>query len=215
MEGGPDLTAWLKKVVFVLHNTYENSVRSVEAPPFELEETGYGGFAIGIKLYFQPYASEKQQNRTHFLQLEPYGNEALQAIQRRDNLVRSEYVEHIEFNEPTEQLFDAMTNDNQWDNQTKGRGKGKVTQAPREKRTVELPDNAPEGSVWSKDAEEKFLKILADAIAKVDTETEEILKRTKETSENAAKQIESNEVNAKLLGVFEKLAPPVPATKRK
>ncbi|KAH0123866.1 hypothetical protein KCU67_g10985, partial [Aureobasidium melanogenum] len=44
LDGGPDLSTWLKKVQFKLHMTYADPSRTVEAPPFQIQETGYGEF---------------------------------------------------------------------------------------------------------------------------------------------------------------------------
>lgn len=49
----------IKKVVFQLHPSFNNPTRSVEAAPFELTETGWGEFEIGMTVYFHPDASEK------------------------------------------------------------------------------------------------------------------------------------------------------------
>ncbi|KAL8654964.1 MAG: hypothetical protein Q9210_001171 [Variospora velana] len=38
----PDLSYFIKKVQFKLHETYTNSLRTIEAPPFEVTETGWG-----------------------------------------------------------------------------------------------------------------------------------------------------------------------------
>jgi YEATS domain-containing protein 4 len=43
-----DLSHVVDKVVFKLHDSFEKPVRVVEAPPFELTETGWGEFEIGI-----------------------------------------------------------------------------------------------------------------------------------------------------------------------
>lgn len=113
----------------------------VENPPFEVTETGWGGFAIDIRLHFQPVVGDKAQWRQHFLQLEPYGSEEQQAQQRADNLVRSEIQEFVEFNEPTETLFDALTDESQWDylngpaaaaQWMRGPGPGNIPPAPPE-----------------------------------------------------------------------------------
>lgn len=48
-----DLSAYIRKVQFRLHESYANSVRMVEKPPFELTETGWGEFDIQVfnKIY--------------------------------------------------------------------------------------------------------------------------------------------------------------------
>jgi YEATS domain-containing protein 4 len=205
---GPNLDSWLKKVVFVLHETFPNPVRTIENPPFVLEETGYGGFFIMVKLYFQQYASEKQQQRQHYLQLEQYGDEKLMAEQKRSGMVRSETVEFIEFNEPTEQLWDALTGDAQWDylNPGKGKGKGRSSNVPHSgERSVGLPDHAPAGSVYSKESEKHLLELLDKAMKQCEQQTAEVLKSSKDVNEQLAKLKEAEEVNARLVALHEKV----------
>lgn len=55
-----DLGVVIKRVVFQLHPSFNNPVRVVEAPPFELSECGWGEFEIGISLFFQSDVCEKQ-----------------------------------------------------------------------------------------------------------------------------------------------------------
>lgn len=45
--------------MFQLHNSFENPTRVVEEPPFELTETGWGEFEIGITIYPHVDAAEK------------------------------------------------------------------------------------------------------------------------------------------------------------
>jgi YEATS domain-containing protein 4 len=208
---GPSLDAWLKKVVFVLHETFPNPVRTVENPPFSLEETGYGGFFIMVRLYFQPYASEKQQHRQHYLQLESYGDEKLMAEQKRSGIVRSETVEFIEFNEPTELLWDALTSDAQWDYlnpANKGKGKGRSIPASlpsNAQRSVGLPDHAPPGSVYSKESERSLLQLLEKAMQKCDEETEAVTAKSKDVADQLTKMKEVEEINSRLQQLHEKV----------
>lgn len=44
--------SYIKKVTFFLHNTFENPRRTIRNPPFEIEETGYGGFDFMIQIVF-------------------------------------------------------------------------------------------------------------------------------------------------------------------
>lgn len=48
-----DISTWVKKVHFKLHDSYENPTRIVQEPPFEITETGWGEFEVVIKIYFQ------------------------------------------------------------------------------------------------------------------------------------------------------------------
>ena len=88
---------------------------AAEEPPFEISETGWGGFQIDVRLHFQPFTGEKAQWRSHYLQLEKYGDDKQQAKQEAAGCVRAEFLEVVQFNEPTELLFDALTDDKQWD----------------------------------------------------------------------------------------------------
>lgn len=105
---GEDISYWLKKVQFKLHETYTNSLRTVESPPFEVTETGWGEFEVVIKLYFVPEASEKPQNLWHALKLHPYGPDAEGQRERKEAIVSENYEEVI-FNEPTEPFYGIMT----------------------------------------------------------------------------------------------------------
>jgi len=47
-----DLSQYIKKVQFKLHESYANQTRIVNKPPFEITETGWGEFEIVIKVFF-------------------------------------------------------------------------------------------------------------------------------------------------------------------
>ena len=110
--------------IMLTSNSFTRSV--VEGPPYEIRETGWGGFQVEVRLFFVPEANAKPESRSHFLQLEPYGDAEAQERQKKEKMVRSEFMDIIEFNEPPEALFEALTSDKQWaDGHTKG-GKGKA-----------------------------------------------------------------------------------------
>jgi hypothetical protein len=88
-----DISFWIKKVTFRLHETYPNPQRSkyesltfyisnstntsclltaIEQPPFEVSETGWGEFEIAIKIYFHAASGEKPITLYHHLRLHPY-----------------------------------------------------------------------------------------------------------------------------------------------
>lgn len=48
-----DLSVFIKKVHFKLHDSYGNCNRTVTKMPYEVSETGWGEFEIVIKIYFQ------------------------------------------------------------------------------------------------------------------------------------------------------------------
>ncbi|GAA5940384.1 YEATS domain-containing protein YAF9 [Sporobolomyces koalae] len=70
--GADDLSYMIKKVTFKLYETYKNPLRTIEQPPFEVTETGWGEFDIIIKVFFQPEASEKPLTLNHHLKLHPW-----------------------------------------------------------------------------------------------------------------------------------------------
>ncbi|QEU58201.1 Yaf9 [Kluyveromyces lactis] len=112
---GEDISYFIKKVVFKLHETYPNPVRVIEAPPFELTETGWGEFEINIKIYFADVSNEKMLNFYHHLRLHPYINPETKEIERSndesevpEDEVKAVYFDEIVFNEPVEQFFQLL-----------------------------------------------------------------------------------------------------------
>ncbi|KAM0793103.1 hypothetical protein ACM66B_000584 [Microbotryomycetes sp. NB124-2] len=70
--GADDLSYFIKKVTFKLHETYAQPLRTIERPPFEVTETGWGEFDIVIKIFFVPEAAEKPLTFSHHLKLHPW-----------------------------------------------------------------------------------------------------------------------------------------------
>ncbi|QLG70347.1 hypothetical protein HG535_0A02860 [Zygotorulaspora mrakii] len=102
-----DISYIIKRVVFKLHDTYPNATRTVEAPPFELTETGWGEFEINIKIHFVDEANEKLLNLYHHLRLHPYNNINPDYPQKTDE-ISSIYYDEIVFNEPNEDFFKIL-----------------------------------------------------------------------------------------------------------
>lgn len=190
VDGGPDMSTWLNKVQFSLHETYPNNKRMIANPPFEVRETGWGGFTVEIRLYFQPFVGEKHAVRSHYLYLEPYGTAENAERQRTANLVKAEILDFVEFNEPTEVLYAALTDDErQWPAEGTGRGKGKGAAAAaaqaaaqrkaagQEERSVELPERGTERNPYSKQMEETFIRLFKQAEVDVDKQIEELSKK--------------------------------------
>lgn len=69
-----DPSYFIKKVVFKLHDTYTNPSRTIEAPPFEVTETGWGEFEIAIRIFLAPVSGEKPLQIYHHLRLHPYNH---------------------------------------------------------------------------------------------------------------------------------------------
>ncbi|KAB8069444.1 yeats family-domain-containing protein [Aspergillus leporis] len=166
---GEDISYWLKKVQFKLHETYAQNVRTIEQPPFEVSETGWGEFEIQIKLYFVPESMEKPQTLWHSLKLHPYGPDAEGMKERRDQVVSQNY-EEIVFNEPVEQFYDLLT--------------GGATPAQPQK---EIPPTESPGNPYSKATESKEMDRLAEAGKTVEQlikeEKERLIEREKKLAE--------------------------------
>lgn len=236
VPNGPALTPWLKKVTFILHETFPNSSRTVEnvnpaTGGFELQETAYGGFFINVKLYFQSYAAEKWQQRSIYLQLEPYdaglpvkpGEETQSQRQHRENKVVSEVVEIIEFNEPTEALWDQLTSETQWDYLKpqpgqRGKGKGRASMGSADARAAgpldtsalnatELPARGPAGQLWSKEAEDLIVAQLEQAGDGADNAYEKTMERSKDMNNLLGTLKEGAAINEKLKELFETIPP--------
>lgn len=184
LEGGPDITTWLKKVQFKLHHTYADASRTVETEPFEVHETGYGEFEIELRLYFDSTSGEKAQYRFHRLRLEPYGDEAQQQKQREKNLVLAETCEIVEFNEPSQEFFAKLTSEDQFGHLRKksaggkggGKGRGKGTKIEYEgdkEPSANLPEKGSENVPWSREMERKVLDMLKDAQRELDVSIEQ------------------------------------------
>lgn len=47
--------SFIRKVVFLLHESFNNPTRFIKDPPFQVTETGYGGFMMPIKIHFNGF----------------------------------------------------------------------------------------------------------------------------------------------------------------
>ena len=111
---GQDLSSYIKRVVFKLHETYPNPNRTVDHPPFELRESGWGEFEVAIKIYFNSICGEKSVTLYHNLKLHPYPPEVVSLnagapVTTKEGRVESILYEEIVFNEPTEKMFRLLT----------------------------------------------------------------------------------------------------------
>lgn len=98
-----DISYYIKQVVFKLHDTYPNATRVINAPPFELTETGWGEFDINVKIHFVEEANEKVLSFYHRLRLHPYD-----MTQPNQDEIRSIFFDEVVFNEPNEQFFQIL-----------------------------------------------------------------------------------------------------------
>ncbi|XP_017248865.1 transcription initiation factor TFIID subunit 14b isoform X2 [Daucus carota subsp. sativus] len=102
-----DLGAVVKRVVFQLHPSFNNPVRAVESPPFELSECGWGEFEIAITLYFHADACDKPLTLFHHLKLYSEDEPGTQSIKKP---VVVESYDEIVFPDPSENFFARVKN---------------------------------------------------------------------------------------------------------
>lgn len=154
-----DVSYYIKQVVFKLHDTYPNPTRIVTAPPFELTETGWGEFDIGIKIHFVDAANEKVLNFYHRLRLHPYD-----MSKPSQEEIESVFYDEIVFNEPNERFFQVLMT-----------RPGNL-----------LPSNKTDASPFSKQLELEEIKRIDDGVVEVDKQIEELKGQLEEKLKTAA-----------------------------
>ncbi|KAK4479917.1 hypothetical protein RD792_017897 [Penstemon davidsonii] len=97
-----DLGVVIKRAVFQLHPSFNNHIRVVESPPFEVSECGWGEFEIGISLIFHNDVCEKQLNLYHHLKLYSEDDSGPQSIKKP---VVVETYNEIVFPDPSEDFY--------------------------------------------------------------------------------------------------------------
>ncbi|KAJ6645674.1 YEATS domain-containing protein 4 [Pseudolycoriella hygida] len=106
-----DMSSYVKKVHFKLHESYANPNRIVSKPPYEVTETGWGEFEVVIKLHFHD-PTERPVTLYHILKL--FQSPIVDGTSGdggdgKKGLV-SESYEEIVFQEPTQLMQHYLTN---------------------------------------------------------------------------------------------------------
>ncbi|CAG9765799.1 unnamed protein product [Ceutorhynchus assimilis] len=101
-----DMSGYVKKVHFKLHESYANPNRIVLKPPYEITETGWGEFELVIKIYFHD-PNEKAVTLYHILKLFHHSG-STQDLQEK-GLVSESYDEII-FQDPTQLMHHYLIN---------------------------------------------------------------------------------------------------------
>jgi YEATS domain-containing protein 4 len=175
-----DITYWLKKVQFKLHESIPNPLRNIDAvpgKPFEVSETGWGEFEINIKLHYVSESGEKPQSLWHGLRLHPYGTDEDRELQKSSGEVTAWCYEEQVFSEPYESFYDILTTGSERTKPTgKSAGKGKAQQkkaselqAPE--RTALVPLKSSPGQPFSRETEKMEIQRLLEARKKVEEQT--------------------------------------------
>mmetsp|Transcript_119036 Transcript_119036/g.167323 ORF Transcript_119036/g.167323 Transcript_119036/m.167323 type:complete len:214 (-) Transcript_119036:16-657(-) len=103
-----DMTKVVRKVVFKLHESFENPNRTCSVPPYEVEESGWGEFEINIKIYFVDQ-KEKPISFYHLLKLYPVeGQIGAGATVEKNGALYSEFYDEIVFRNESAQMNAAL-----------------------------------------------------------------------------------------------------------
>ena len=184
---GAALAPWLRKVQFKLHETYAPAVRTVEAPaPFEVTETGWGEFEVGLRLVFAPESAEKPGSVYHQLRLHPWGADR-ESVKARGAPVGSQCYDEVCFNEPSEAFYEVLTGGAPGRGKGGKGGKGARGKAGAMESTAEIPAHESRDNPYSVRTEEKELDRLGAAVKQVEAlvkeEAERLAEREKELEE--------------------------------
>jgi len=200
-----DITYWVRRVQFKLHESIPHHVRMVEAEPgkpFVVSDTGWGEFDVAIKLYYVNDSGEKPQTLYHYLRLHPYGRteEEKAAMQMENGEIRSWSYEEQLFNEPYDAFYRILTAGavpKGWKPAGGGgKGKGKNRAPPPLpapdsgevwERTAMIPNTNRPGQPFSRETEAAEIKKLKDALSTTEGWTQKILSELKEKEERLAK----------------------------
>jgi len=112
-----DISHFIQSVEFVLHHSFEIASRVCDAPPYEVNEVGWGEFEIKIRISFPPEAAEPPLELSHTLKLHASSSQqsALGTGMRptplppRKGSVVVEKFDEILFVEPTEPFYRMLT----------------------------------------------------------------------------------------------------------
>lgn len=102
-----DLGVVIKQVVFQLHPSFDNPIRVVESPPFELSECGWGEFEICISILFHDDVCDKHVDLLHLLKLYPDAESGPQSTKKP---VVVETYNEIVFPDPSETFLARVLN---------------------------------------------------------------------------------------------------------
>ncbi|KAG7097440.1 hypothetical protein E1B28_004785 [Marasmius oreades] len=112
--GADDLSYFIKRVTFKLHDTYTNATRNIDKPPFEVSETGWGEFEIQIRILFITEAGEKPMVLYHHLKLHPWtvtGEPEIPPpeVALKMGPVHSWQYDEVVFNDPFQNFLNILT----------------------------------------------------------------------------------------------------------
>ncbi|XP_037075697.1 LOW QUALITY PROTEIN: YEATS domain-containing protein 4-like [Pollicipes pollicipes] len=103
-----DMSVYVKKVQFKLHDSYPNATRVVSKPPYEVTETGWGEFEVVIKIYFED-PNERPVTLYHVLKLFPSSGAPAPVVVGPAKTLVCEYYDEIIFQDPSLMMQQLLT----------------------------------------------------------------------------------------------------------
>uniref|UniRef100_A0A0N5B752 YEATS domain-containing protein 4 n=1 Tax=Strongyloides papillosus TaxID=174720 RepID=A0A0N5B752_STREA len=91
-----DISKYIKKVQFKLHESYENNVKVVESAPFQVRETCWAESEVMVKIFFVDSA-EKPVTLYHYVRIREDGA----TFVGTDGLIAAEHYDELVFKEPS------------------------------------------------------------------------------------------------------------------
>ena len=97
-----DLSCFVSKVVFTLHPSFQDPIREITEPPYQVSEYGWGEFEAGIRIFFRD-TNEQPIDLIHHIRLypPPVDGTAVEAQSTKLPVVSENYDE-IVFTDPAE-----------------------------------------------------------------------------------------------------------------
>jgi len=97
-----DLSCFVSKVVFTLHPSFQDPIREITEPPYQVSEYGWGEFEAGIRVFFRD-TNEQPIDLIHHIRLYPPPVDGTAVETQSTKLpVVSECYYEIVFTDPTE-----------------------------------------------------------------------------------------------------------------
>lgn len=114
--GADDISHFIKRVTFKLHDTYAVPNRNVDKPPFEVTETGWGEFEVQLRINFVQESGEKAITFYHHLKLHPWtavgaGEPEIPApeVAAKAGPVHSWQYDEVVFSDPFQSFLNVLT----------------------------------------------------------------------------------------------------------
>ncbi|GFU11179.1 YEATS domain-containing protein 4 [Nephila pilipes] len=101
-----DLSVYIKRVHFKLHESYAEPNRVCYSPPYGVTETGWGEFEVAMKIFFQD-SNERPVIIYHFLKL--FDREKDGNVKVGSAPVQSEFYDEMIFTDPTTKMYRLLT----------------------------------------------------------------------------------------------------------